>query len=108
MDLKKLKESAEQGLATWDQRGGTLNERVLHLAEVLSQAIESSTPWSRPTTLSRPGFTPACREIQKTAKRARRDLVRWQAHHQTEAPEEMQRECNKEKEARKRIQHFRM
>ncbi|OQD77242.1 hypothetical protein PENDEC_c003G04660 [Penicillium decumbens] len=55
---------------------------IEQVVEALTQAVDASTPWSRSTDKSKPGFTPECRELQKEAKRAYRDVVRYYAQHQ--------------------------
>ncbi|KAJ5111719.1 hypothetical protein NUU61_001349 [Penicillium alfredii] len=84
-----------------------IDTTALQLVEAIHTAIDASTPWSKPTTLSRPGFTKECRLLQKEAHQAQKQILRFQETHNRPAPEPMLRAFRHKKAvARKRIKRY--
>lgn len=108
MDADKLKATLHPLLQHIKPSSSHADEAVEQIVDALAQAIDASTPWSRPTDQSKPGFTPECRQLQREAKKAHRDVVSYQARHQAAAPEELQHRFSRLKRlAQKKIQRYR-
>lgn len=53
-----------------------IDNAVNHLLDIVQRAAQESTPWARPSTWARQGWTPECTEAVKTSRRLRRRYVR--------------------------------
>lgn len=81
-DVKAMQKELETRIATNEALSPTsgihdngpegLNTQVQGLVKALQKAIEASTPYSKPSSYSKPGFTAECKSASLQAKNARR------------------------------------
>ena len=53
-----------------------IDDAVDHLLEIVQRAAQESTPWARPSTWARQGWTPECTEAIKISRRRYRRYIR--------------------------------
>ncbi|KAJ5901433.1 hypothetical protein N7504_007427 [Penicillium tannophilum] len=72
---------------------------VEHLVDVVQQGVQQSTPWARPSTWAKPGWTPECTHIIKETRQAFRrwKKVRKRPHLDVEELHEEYRSCRNRK-----------
>ncbi|KAJ5096493.1 hypothetical protein NUU61_005849 [Penicillium alfredii] len=111
LDIDKLCSTLSPLLANLppaQQNAEGIDAVVGQFVKAIQTAVDASTPWSKPTALSRPGFTQECRQLQKEAHRAQRQILRLQEAHNRLAPEPMLPAFRHKKAvARKRIKRYR-
>jgi hypothetical protein len=113
MDQARFLETLRNQLPSRDQIAASEGARELDrvtaaIVTALHQSIEASTPWLKINQYSTPGFTPECRELQKTAKRLRRNIANHQTRHHRPAPREMVAEYHKTlRQSKRMVQKFR-
>ena len=113
MDQARFLEILRNQLPSRDQIAASEGARELDrvtaaIVTALHQSIEASTPWLKINPYSTPGFTPECRELQKTAKRLRRNIANHQTRHHRPAPREMVAEYHKTlRQSKRMVQKFR-
>lgn len=112
MDQDKLRRTIAPSLTRLElspsPRPPDIDKVVEAVTVAILEGIKASTPWSRPTSLSKPGFTSECRDLQKEARHAKREVVQYQAQHQETCPDSMWSRFNKLKRAaRRRIPRYR-
>ena len=69
----------------WLQSPDELDDLAEDLTTIIHKGIDQSTPWARPSTYSKPGFTEECKEAQMRCRRLKRI---WQEINTSTAREE--------------------
>ena len=82
MDVEALREELKKRIAnsetlspidgTYNNQAEGIDRQVRELIEAIQEAIEISTPTSKPSVYAKPGFTIECKQASRNAKAARR------------------------------------
>ncbi|OOQ86154.1 putative reverse transcriptase [Penicillium brasilianum] len=79
MDVEKFRTFVSANLQDWMRQVTSpqdIDRAINHLINITNQAAQKSTPWARPSTWARQGWTPECTEAIKAARRQYRRYTR--------------------------------